>query len=423
MKFTRKKIIMISAAAAVAVAIAISAAMTVRAGNTRTIGFYGIAENQVAAIRSILEKSNENLDKSVKLNFRNLDTGKRAEYQAKNVDLLFIPAGRGADNVSAMAGKKNNSRNFFDASIIKNSSISAANFAMTRKGAGKNTITQVPVLFDGYEILLSIQSISETQMKMLETWVDLESFAENSKKFTPYPIVFAGGDDDSLLGVLSVLVESFEGREAYEALVEKIASYDGTMKDLVEELSDNNQALEESLSRIIRWNRKEIFSTDMLKLGNDEARNLIENFRSAVTIMSLSQHRLITMSSVKNFTTIPIHTNESSFYTPSIRPLNQRSLVAPATCMISMTADERTKKLAESMTTIDGQEILCHETGLSPLLANCRIPDIQSDDIRFWIAATSQPVVPIYEGAFSDKARKAEFASAIRQWILNHCTK
>ena len=260
-------------------------------------------------------------------------------------------------------------------------------------------------------------------MKMLETWVDLEAFAENSKKFTPYPIIFAGGDDDCLLGVLSILVESFEGREAYEAMVEKIASYDGTMKDLVEELASGNQALEESLSRILRWNRKEIFSTDMLRLGNDEARNLIENFRSAVIIMSLSQHRLIAMNSVQKFTTLPIHTNESSFYVPSIRPLNQRSLVTPATVMISMTADERTKKLAESMTTISAQEILCHETGLSPLLANCRIPDIQSDDIRFWIAATSQPVVPIYDGAFSDSSRKAEFAAAVRQWISSHCTK
>lgn len=423
MKFTKKKIIVISAAAALAIGLALTAAFAVRSKGTRTIGFYGLAENQTATIRSILEESNRNLEKSVKLNFKNLNAGKKVECQAKSVDLLFLSAGLNADRITAMTEKKNGGKNFFDPSIIRSSSMSAASFAMTRKGADKNTITQVPLLFDGYEILLSIQSITETQMKMLETWVDLEAFAENSKKFTPYPIIFAGGDDDCLLGVLSILVESFEGREAYEAMVEKIASYDGTMKDLVEELASGNQALEESLSRILRWNRKEIFSTDMLRLGNDEARNLIENFRSAVIIMSLSQHRLIAMNSVQKFTTLPIHTNESSFYVPSIRPLNQRSLVTPATVMISMTADERTKKLAESMTTISAQEILCHETGLSPLLANCRIPDIQSDDIRFWIAATSQPVVPIYDGAFSDSSRKAEFAAAVRQWISSHCKK
>ena len=54
MKFTKKKIIVISAAAALAIGLALTAAFAVRSKGTRTIGFYGLAENQTTTIRSIL---------------------------------------------------------------------------------------------------------------------------------------------------------------------------------------------------------------------------------------------------------------------------------------------------------------------------------------------------------------------------------
>ena len=64
------------------------------------------------------------------------------------------------------------------------------------------------------------------------------------------------------------------------------------------------------------------------------------------------------------------------------------------------------------------QEDIARKTGLAPSLAVCRTPDIQSDDLRYWIAASSGSVAPLGEASFNNSKKKEIFAECLRNFIL-----
>lgn len=416
----KKKILLISIICIVfATAAFVASMILINRSRIRNIAFYGLKEIQVEAITGQLERANSSDKSKLKFVYHTLDDKRPLISQRKNIDLLFTNAGLEADKLIERIPAIKKGTVFYKSSIIKNSSISAANYAMSTKNSDRNRISQVPVLFDGYEILLSIQSLSETRMEMITSWNDLEKFAESARHFTPTPIAFAGGDDDILLGFISAMVESFEGTKVYDELVARISESNTDLEKLAEQLWSNDGPLYTVMQRIERWKKKGLINLEILKMNQREVNTFAEKFRSAIIMMPLSQHREIDMHQTRKYTTIPVHTNESVFYFPAMRPLNTRALVSPVITMIPLSADGKLKTIAQTLITNDSQEELCNATGLSPLLANCRTPDIQSDDIRFWIAATSKPVVPIGYSAFSDKARKAEFAALVRNKIIS----
>ena len=41
------------------------------------------------------------------------------------------------------------------------------------------------------------------------------------------------------------------------------------------------------------------------------------------------------------------------------------------------------------------QTELCTESGLAPVQKNCIVPDLQADDVRYWLAASNGPTLPL----------------------------
>ena len=64
------------------------------------------------------------------------------------------------------------------------------------------------------------------------------------------------------------------------------------------------------------------------------------------------------------------------------------------------------------------QEDLSRASGLAPVLAQCRTPDKQADDARYWIAATTAPLAGLSSEVYLSKEQKtklsAEIAAKIR---------
>lgn len=387
--------------------------------NRFSVLFYKIPVPLQESISGIL--SNEKNEKGFPIDFTFVNAEDKAQLnlELKKADLVFTLMGKEANNIVSSIPEKNLSASLFDSRDIGNASISAATVALESPFSGKKKVSQIPVLFDGYEMLLSKPTMEYTNTKRISSWLDIEYFADRAKDSCPAPFIFAGGDDEILLGTMSVIIEALDGKETHRKLIQRLLNYGGDMNKLVAELSQEDQPLEEVMKRFARWKKNKIFSTDILNMSCEEVRLLLERHSSAVSILPLSEHRKISPAAVKYLTTIPIHSNEMEFYFPSMRPLNTRAVVSPTICMISRSSDSTLKNAARAIVHEENQEFLARSSGLAPLLANCKIPDVQSDDIRFWIAASSKPEIPLGLAAFDDDRKKHQFAQALRQYIGN----
>ena len=145
--------------------------------------------------------------------------------------------------------------------------------------------------------------------------------------------------------------------------------------------------------------------------------DVVRQYKTGIIFMPLSEHRKLSNHIATTLTSLPIFTNKTNFYYPSMRPLNTRSAIIDSVSMISMSSKKNAKDSVNFLLKEEAQETLAFKTGLAPFLANCKIPDMQSDDFRFWIAATSTPSVSLGHAAFDNDSKKEEFAAEIRNWI------
>lgn len=381
------------------------------------IAFYKIPNEQQLIIKNLLINSVKE-NKKNEFKFLELNNNLDIIPQAKKTDILFTNMGYSANKAVDSISKSKIDDTFFDSKIIAGTSISNAEFSLSTYCSTKNKISQVPLFFDGMEMLISIQSLSETKTEAISSWSDIEKLAKNTKSVAS-GIAFAGGDADTLLAVISVLIEAFDGKEKYNSLIEKIKTYDGSMESLLETLLIQDETFHDAMQRLTNWTQKGIFNAELLDKTNEELIYIIEHYKTAIIFMPLSEHRKLSNNTAKFLTTLPIHSNETAFYFPSIMALNTRAAMTPSVAMISMSKNKNAKEAVTFLVGSDAQEKLAFKTGLAPFIANCKIPDIQSDDLRFWIAATSSPCIPMGLAAFDDDIKKQNFAKAIRDWIKN----
>lgn len=413
-----KKITAIGAAAFILIGIGITVSMLcLSSSKTVKIAFHGISSDQEMILKDLIAGHSKENDK-VEFKFLELNGNTETLPQLKKADIVFTHMGLEADRLvdSIPEGKRKSV--YFDSSVISGTSISAAEFAMTTKGSGEKKVSQVPLVFDGYELLLSTQALKETKTSSISSWTDVENFALKAKSVFS-GIAFAGGDADSLLGVLSSLIESFDGKEKYCNLIEKIGSHEGTAETLIAALLEEDDAFHDAMHRLLSWKKKGILKTSILDKNKDELSLILDRYKNAVVIMPLSETRRLSQDTVKYLTTLPIFSNENNFYFPSMRPLNTRAVMSSVLAMICLSEKSYARDSVNFLLGVDAQERLAFGTGLAPMLANSKIPDIQSDDLRFWIAATSAPVISMGQAAFDSEQKKEDFANAVREWIRN----
>jgi hypothetical protein len=83
-----------------------------------------------------------------------------------------------------------------------------------------------------------------------------------------------------------------------------------------------------------------------------------------------------------------------------------------------MAKSEKAESVLAELISVQAQETMSRSTGIAPVLAQCRTPDKQADDARFWIAATTCPLPGLSNEVYLTKSQKtalsAEIASRIR---------
>ena len=63
------------------------------------------------------------------------------------------------------------------------------------------------------------------------------------------------------------------------------------------------------------------------------------------------------------------------------------------------------------------QTKLSFNTGLAPVNAQCQTPDILSDDVRFFTAATNAPLTPLGQAVFADEKTMESFAQELKTFV------
>lgn len=413
MKLNKKTIIIISIFCLLAAGI-IFTAILIHKSKTIKFAFYRVPEDQGKIIRTLVEENFKKEDKPYK--FIEFNDEINLISQARKADILFTSMGLAADKAVESIPEKNKPEVLFNLSMLEGTSISVANFTMETKSSSKERISQIPLFFDGYEMLISIPSLVETKTSLLNSWNNIENFASKCKSAVS-PISFAGGNSDTLLAVTGIIVESFDGKEKYNSIIKKIKSHSGSQQELFEKLISEDESFHDALKRIAGWKNKELLKKDFLKMNSKDFLDVVRQYKTGIIFMPLSEHRKLSNDIAKTLTSLPIFTNETNFYYPSMRPLNTRSAIIDSVSMISMSSKKNAKDSVNFLLKEEAQETLAFKTGLAPFLANCKIPDMQSDDFRFWIAATSTPSVSLGHAAFDNDSKKEEFAAEIRNWI------
>lgn len=406
-QFTLKKLVIYLSCVFVALILLSLLALSVSSHKT-VAAFYGISEPNQKNIQTILQTTSIKKNKKKEAyHFVTLDSSvslKKALKAAGTPDLLFIYGGLNADYAASVSAQK---KAGFTTDILNGM---YSNIRQTAK-IEKNKVTAVPVLVDHYEIDVQRAKFESSSISQINMLSDLEEFARIAKSSTVGPVIFAAGNDVELINVFGALVEAVSGRKAVEAGIEKIRktvsvgkTSQSSFYNLLLELTSQGGEWHEAAELLKHWSKINILPKNIYQMQKNDVRAFLESNLSVVAFMSLSDHRSLKRDIISRY---------SSSFIPGTAINVERNLTAPVIYAIQMKKGKQAHSsvmlLADSL-----QTSLCAKTGLAPVQKNCPTPDIQSDDVRYLVAASGVPLPMLSESAFTNKPNRTAFAEALR---------
>lgn len=417
----KRKIIIIVGAVLALVAAGVVAGICLGRGKQNVrLGFYDLDSETEDLFVQLIKDSYKDDEKAPAITFEHLDTA------GQSVDMILMPMGKLQDKLisSIETGKKNNPS--LPVSVMSDTSTSIRQKAVFME----NNVVSVPLLMDNVELDVYNDALALTDTTQLQTWADIEAFALASKNNFPYPIVFAGADAETTLSIFTALTESYSGREAYQEAVNSISRFFDE-KDYMPDSSEIRELLEETVqspesplyaaaSTLARWMNSGLIHPDIFNMTKRDVEIYMENHYSSIIITTLSDHRSMSNQALKGFTSLPRalgNGGNSVGFFPSVRPASQRYLTCPMISAVLLTKNRSSEKLVKTMLSEAFQAKLAFDTGLAPVNSQCQSPDIQSDDVRFFVAATNAPITPLNQAAFADKKEMEAFTQELKAFV------
>lgn len=383
------------------------------------IAFYQLSDSQKKAIVAQTQSLVDGKGKPLPVTFKELDATIPLSKQVKGkYDIVFSPLGMNAEDATALISEKKAKKIFLQPSVLNGVTSSVRQSALTNNA---NLVTAIPLLLDHNEIDIDRNVLKQTNIKTIRTWQDIETFAFAAKKIVEYPAIFAGGDTDTFLGIISSLTEAFSGKKAYQDAVETIRKFvyerdknaepltSSDYAELVKTLCESEDApLHKTAMMLSRWYKSGLLFPEVFHMTKQDVSAFMSNNNAPIVFMTLSQHRDIEHNTIEHY---------SSIYYPSEFIASQRSLCAPIITAIPLTSKKNVSTIISSLASLQMQEKLSKDSGLAPVQAQSRVPDRQADDVRYWIAATNAPITPLGDAAFTDAENKNLFFKELSDYI------
>lgn len=393
-----------------AIAILANAIFLIKLSTSKpAIAFYNVSEKTIAATLNIVEKNTGKTYESVIL-----DSTKPLSLQMKKTKgCQFIIAKNDCD-VEEFAQKSKKVKPV-PAAYLSDMPMTIAHTVKT----SKNTIKQIPLLYDFYQIDVHYPLYMETKIENLNVWNDLVKIAEKEKPYTRSTISFGGNDDLDFLNFVGVLIESqYSYKEYYKILNQLYEAYskdseDGftdykNLKSALETLTERGSSIEGIAQLLRRLSAKGIFDFDLVKFGPETGFVYANNNQCGFFFTTLSQHRTIDRNIISNYKTV---------YCPSVTVNDERMFLAPEICLLPLNNSKKSRGLIVDLCDRNQYE-LSSATGLAPVNKSCMTADRQADDVRYWLAASSGPLKPLSAALPSYEARKY-VTEYITNFVLN----
>ncbi len=405
-KLSLKKIIF-RVVALIVFLIALSLVVIGISSHRPTAAFYGVSESTQKQIEKVLQSTAaKKKGRFLPFNVVTLDNSVSLENALKkqNADIVFVYRGKNSDFVAGLAAKKQTT---FDIELLNGmtTSIRKTAFVQNKK------VAAVPLLIDNYELDVHSEKFQASNINTLNTLGDLEKFAWITKSSTPSPIIFPGGDNDFLINIFGALVEAVSGKSACIEGKEKIAqlinsgraNYNSYVETLKELCSEGN-AYNETYKLLKSWTQKEILPKNIYQLTVGDMKIFMQSDIVAASFQNLSEHRTFERSVISKYTSV---------YVPAVAETSVRKFTSPVLLGVSLSKDKIARSSIEKLAT-DFQSQLSFATGLAPAQASCSVPDVQADDVRYWVAASDEPFPALADWLFATKGQKNTFAEALR---------
>ena len=362
-----------------------------------TIIFYNIPQQQSTGISLIIE---ENYPKKIKIveidDSLPLETHQKV---LKKASLLIAQMDSQIENFAAT----NKKIQPFSQEILNSmpmaiaSSVPKSNFQ----------INFVPLLYDMYQVDIHYPSFLESGIKNLNTWGDLEQFGLLLTNKFYLPLIMPFADDKEFINIFGQILEALSSPADYIQTYNNFKShytqepgqseekYDNLIQFLQEELQNPQTAVAQTLNVFKKMVQDKIIKQSVLTQDLSENIYYTDNQICGIFFTKLSDHRKIDRSAINNY---------KSIYTPSLTVTNNRNFSAYQYSAIQLKKDKKIRQLIQNLAK-ELQTELSTKTGLAPVQKNCQVPDHQSDDVRYWLAASNGPVNPLSCAIPSKKAQ------------------
>ncbi|MCR5724022.1 MAG: hypothetical protein K6G80_02920 [Treponema sp.] len=399
-----KKLVIISICAVFSI-ILLSSILTVSVQKKPSIAFYNIPEQTVSGLQELLGDS---------FSYVTLNSSRplawELEKRAKPA-MVITPSGKALQDAKKAVSKKVQ----LGTGILKDATSSIRELSIADKS---KEIKALPVLSSHLEIAVQTQELKKAGKKIINSWYDLEQFAIAANEKSGTKIAFAGKDSALLLDILGAMTEAISGKQSYENAVQLI--------EIAEDKNHNNKAefngeetakalagspdtpLYEAVRMLNRWYKEGILFPETFSLEQKTVQALMENKSTCAVIMTLDAHRQAAHTTISRY---------SSIYFPSNIPAYSRAFTAPVYFAVPLKNNRQVIKAALQLISVQSQEALSRTTGLAPVLARCRTPDKQSDDARYWVAATNSPLAGLSRDISLSESQQAALADSFAAMI------
>lgn len=373
--------------------------------------FYGISERNQKQIVSVLQTTHTRKNKkSLPFEIVSLDSSislERALKKSKKADLLFIEGGLNKNYAEKLSEKKSGG---ISVSLLNGMTSSIKQLVEEKK----QKIYSVPLLIDNYELDVNLEKFYASNIKQLNVLSDLEKLAKVTKSSTPSPIVFAGADDERLINFFGALIEAVSGSETLNSARTKISNKIAEGKvsqndfyDLLTGLTGSRGELNDTFKILKNWQNQGLLPKNITSITTKDITAFLQADLSTAAFMTLSDHREIERDIISNY---------SSVYYPAVQQNIPRSFTSPVIFAVPLSKDKVSQKAVYKLSD-ELQTKLSAATGLAPVQANCPVPDVQADNVRYWVAASGTPVTPLAQSLFVSKQQQNSFAEALRSLL------
>jgi hypothetical protein len=325
-----------------------------------------------------------------------------SQNRALRYDLLFTWNGARADLLAEKA-------------VVLSSSLYTQIPSSERKlGIVKGKERMLPLLYDHYEVSF-LKEISKKTGTVPEDWNTFMQYLHKdaSGKYA-IPFFAAGADNRTLLAFVGALAESLTGSAGYghlTALVKNVSSLDTVIDEPFGKLSDGKTSatLRSVLDLIASWQNAGIMHKTWFDGSEADVASFMKDTITAAVFMPLSEHRLLSLSTLHRF--------EASHF-PVNAAVTNHSLIAPAVVLISYNTNPLFSDTITSLISLQTQETLSTETKLAPASSQAEAYDRQADDVRYWAASyTGGPVPDLMNASFTSLHQADILAEEIRKYL------